>query len=158
MGHDDRGSRSGGPVRPVEPAPQRHTFGVELDVLSHRHPVLSGSGLQGVADGQDPDEAVAEDEGVDAVLDPVAAALGAPLQEQDVVLVDGGLDVPGGLRDLAEELGERLADAVLAALDACWGDEDGVVAVVGDDLIQVLGSQRLRVVVEDLLGGLASLL
>jgi len=43
-------------------------------------------------------------------------------------------------------------------LDACWGDEDGVVAVVGDDLIQVLGSQRLRVVVEDLLGGLASLL
>ena len=31
-------------------------------------------------------------------------------------------------------------------------DEDGVVAVVGDDLLQVLGAQRLRVVVEDLLG------
>jgi hypothetical protein len=53
--------------------------------------------------------------GVDGVLDAVAAALGAPLQEQDVVLVDGGLEVPGGLRDLAEELGEGLADAVLAA-------------------------------------------
>ena len=31
-------------------------------------------------------------------------------------------------------------------------DEDGVVAVVGDDLLQVLGAERLRVVVEDRLG------
>src|SRR5215211_5653771 len=31
-------------------------------------------------------------------------------------------------------------------------DEDGVVAVVGDDLLQVLGAQRLRVVVDALLG------
>jgi hypothetical protein len=36
-------------------------------------------------------------------------------------------------------------------LDACRGDEDGVVAVVGDDLLQVLGSQRLRVMAENLL-------
>src|ERR687897_3430121 len=115
-------------------------------------PLLSESGLHGVADGLDPDEAVAEHEGVDAVLDTVAAALGAPLQEQDVVLEDGGLDVPGRLGHLAEELGERLADGVLAALHAGRGDEDGVVAVVGDDLVQVLGSQRLRVVVEGLLG------
>jgi hypothetical protein len=79
------------------------------------------------------------------------ATLGAPLQEQDVAFVDGRLDVPGGLRDLAEEPGERLADAVLASLDTCRGDEDSVVAVVGDDLLQVLGAQRLRVVVEDLL-------
>jgi hypothetical protein len=33
-------------------------------------------------------------------------------------------------------------------------DEDGVVAVVGDDLLQVLGAQRLRVVVDDLLRAL----
>jgi hypothetical protein len=46
----------------------------------------------------------------------------------------------------------HLAGAVLAAEYAGRGDEDGVVAVVGDDLVQVLGSQRLRVVVEDLLG------
>jgi hypothetical protein len=86
------------------------------------------------------------------VLDAVAAAFGAPLQEQDVVLVDGGLDVPGGLHHLAEGLGERLADAVLAALDAGRGNEDGIVAVVGDDLLRILGAQRLGVVAEDLLG------
>src|SRR5215218_1971857 len=52
---------------------------------------LSSAGrLQGVADGLDSDEAVAEDEGVDGVLDAVAAALGAPLQEQDVVFEEGG--------------------------------------------------------------------
>ena len=77
---------------------------------------------------------------------------GAPLQKQDVVLEESGLEVPGRLRDLAEDAGECLADAVLAAEHAGWGDEDSVVAVVGDDLVQVLGSQRLRVVVEDLLG------
>src|SRR5919106_4752595 len=105
----------------------------------------SAGWLQGVADGLDPNEAVAEHEGVDGVLDAVAAALGAPLQEQDVVLEDGGLEVPGRLRDLAEDAGECLADAVLAAEDAGRGDEDGVVAEVGDDLVQVLGSQRLHV-------------
>jgi hypothetical protein len=46
----------------------------------------------------------------------------------------------------------HLAGAVLAAEHAGRGDEDGVVAVVGDDLVQVLGPKRLRVVVEDLLG------
>jgi hypothetical protein len=81
---------------------------------------------------------------------PPSSAL--PPEQQDVVLVDSGFDVPGDLRHLADELGERLADAVLATLDAGRGDEDGVVAVVGDDLLQVLGGQRLRVVVEDLLG------
>jgi hypothetical protein len=75
-----------------------------LDVVPHRCPLSSAGRLQGVADGLHPDQAVAEHEGVDAVLDAVAATLGAPLQEQDVAFVDGGLDVPGGLRDLAEEL------------------------------------------------------
>jgi hypothetical protein len=56
---------------------------------------------------------------------------------------------PGGLRHRAEELGGRLVDAILAALDACRGDEDGVFTVVGDDLFEVLGSQRLCVVAED---------
>src|SRR5206468_5665594 len=117
----------------------------------HGTSLPSASRLQGVADGLDPDEAVAEDEGVDGVLDPVAAALGPPLQEQDVVLVESGLEVPGRLGDLAEELGERLADAVLAAEHTGRGDEDGVVAVVGDDLLQILAAERLRVVVEALL-------
>jgi hypothetical protein len=76
--HDDGGDRAGGPVWQVQPAAQGHAFGVELDVLPHRDPP-SASGLQGVADGLDPDEAVAEDEGVDGVLDAVAATLGVPL-------------------------------------------------------------------------------
>jgi hypothetical protein len=75
-----------------------------------------------------------------------------PFEKEDVVLIDRGPDVPGRLRHLAQELGERLADAVPAALHACRGDEDGVVAVVGDDLVEILGAQRLCVVAEDLLG------
>src|SRR4029450_3326760 len=145
------GNRAGRPVAQVPPARQGYAL-VELDVLPYRRPLWSAGRLEGVADGRDPDEAVAEHEGVDGVLDAVAAALGAPFQKEDVVLVGGGLEVAGGLRDLAEELGEGLADAVLAAEHAGLGDEDGVVAVVGDDLLQVLGAQRLRVVVEALLG------
>jgi hypothetical protein len=46
---------------------------VELDVLPYRRPLWSAGRLEGVADGLDPDEAVAEHEGVDGVLDAVAA-------------------------------------------------------------------------------------
>src|SRR6266498_6026575 len=55
-----------------------HALRVEFDVLPHRSllPARSARGLQGVADGLDADHAVAEDEGVDAVLHPIAASLG----------------------------------------------------------------------------------
>src|SRR6266498_1820888 len=35
VGHDDGGDRAGGRVGQVQPAPQRHALGVELDVLAH---------------------------------------------------------------------------------------------------------------------------
>ena len=71
VGQDDRGNRTGGPVWQVQPAPQGHTLGVELDILSHGTSLPSAGRLQGVADGLHPDEAVAEHEGVDGVLDAV---------------------------------------------------------------------------------------
>jgi hypothetical protein len=66
------------PVAQVPPAQQRQAL-VALDVLPYYRPLWSAGSLQGVADGLDPDETVAEHEGVDGVLDAVAAALGAPL-------------------------------------------------------------------------------
>jgi hypothetical protein len=48
-------------------------------------------------------------------------------------------------------LRERGPDAVLAALDPSWGDEDGIVGVVSDDLIQVACAERLGVAPEDFL-------
>jgi hypothetical protein len=55
-------------------------------------------------------------------------------------MVDLCLQLPGRLRYIAEQLSERRPDAVLAVPDACGCDEDGVVSVIGDDLIQ--GSPR----------------
>src|SRR5262249_44939126 len=52
---------------------------------------------------------------------------------------------------VSEQLCEGGPDAVLAALDAGRGDEDGIVGVVSDDLIQVACAERLGVVLEDFL-------
>jgi hypothetical protein len=61
----------------------------------------------------------------------------SPLQEEHVTFINLRLQVPGRLRDLGEQLRERGADAVLAAHDPDRGDEDGIVGVIGYDLIQV---------------------
>src|SRR5215211_8151179 len=124
----------GDPVAGTEAPEASATRAGRTGVRVLAHPVLAGRS-QGGADGLDPDQAIAEDKGVDAVLDPVAAALGAPLQQQDVVLEDGGREIPGRLRDLPKDAGEGLADAVLAAEHAGRGDEHGVIAEVGHDLV-----------------------
>jgi hypothetical protein len=109
--------------------------------------------LQRVADRLHPDEAVAEHEGVDAVLHAGRGGVRGPFQEQDVALVDLGLQIPGRVRDVREQLGERRPDALLTTQDAGRADEDGVVGVVGDDFIQVTGTECLGVVLEDFLRG-----
>jgi hypothetical protein len=50
VGHDDGGDRAAGLIGEVQPAPQGHTFGVELDVLSHGS--SSASGLVAGCDGR----------------------------------------------------------------------------------------------------------
>ena len=55
------------------------------------------------------------------------------------------------LGQVFQQLRERRAHAVLAALDARRGDEHGVVGVVGDDAVDVARDQHLGVVREDLL-------
>jgi hypothetical protein len=92
--------------------------GVELEVLSHGDAPPSAGWLHGVTDSLDPDEAVTEDEGVDAVFDAVAATLGAPLQEEDLAFVDGGLDVPGRLRDRLLSLTDAPADLPISTEDS----------------------------------------
>jgi hypothetical protein len=66
------------------------------------------------------------------------------------LLVDLGRQVPFGLRDVGEELGERLPDPVLASEDSLRRDEDRVVRVVRDDPLELLGSEGFRVMLEDL--------
>jgi hypothetical protein len=97
--------------------------------------------------------AVAEHEGVDAVLDLGPGRVGGPLQEEDVALVGLGRQLPLRVRHVGEQLRERCPHAVLAALDPRRCDEDRVVGVVGDDLVQVTCDERLGVVREDFLGG-----
>jgi exopolysaccharide biosynthesis polyprenyl glycosylphosphotransferase len=123
-------------------------------VSQPRLPAWAGSVLvlHRVADRLHPDGAVAEHERVDAVLDAGLRGVGRPLEEQYVALVDLGLQPPAGVRHVGEQLDERLPDAVLAALDPRRGDADRVVGVVGDDLLQVAGAERLGVVGKDFLG------
>jgi hypothetical protein len=108
------------------------------------------AGLHGVDDGLHADLAVLEDEGVDAVVDLVPTALGAPLQVEHV-LREHGFEVPLRLRHIGQQLGEHLPGAVLAAVDLLLHHQDRVVGVVGDDLLEVLGSQRLPVMGKHLL-------
>ncbi len=108
--------------------------------------------LQGVAHRLQPDQPVTEDEGVDPVLGLGRGRDRGPLQEEHVALVDLRLQLPGRVRHVGQQLGERLADAVLAPLDARRGDEDGVVGVVGDDPVQVTCAQGLGVVGEHFFG------
>jgi hypothetical protein len=75
--------------------------------------------LDCVDDGLHPDQAVREDEGIDAVLDPVAASDRLPLQVQHVVGEDG-LQFPLCLGDLTEQLGENLSGAVLPRYTFFW--------------------------------------
>jgi len=105
-----------------------------------------------IADRLHPDQAVAENEGVDAVVNPGRPGVRGPFQEEHVAFEDQCLQIPGRVRHIGEQLSERLPDAVLAALDACGRDEDSVVGVVGDDSIQVARAKGLGVVLEDFLG------
>src|SRR5215831_1409468 len=111
----------------------------------------SAFALQCVADCLYPDQAVAEYEGVDTVFDEGRGSVCGPFQEKHVVFVDLGFQVPGRVWHVSEQLGEGGPDAVLAALDAGRGDEDGIVGVVSDDLIEVACAERLCVVLEDFL-------
>src|SRR6202044_817460 len=106
----------------------------------------------GVADRLHPDQAVAEHEGVDAVIDPGRPGVRGPLKEEHVAFEDQRLQVPGRVRHIGKQLSERLPDAVLAALDASRRDKHSVVGVVGDDSIQVPPAKGLGVVLEDFLG------
>ena len=54
------------------------------------------------------------------------------------------VELPLRLRDVAEQQGEDLPGPVLAAVDLLLRDEDPVVGVIGDDVLEVLGTQRLR--------------
>jgi len=66
----------------------------------------------------DPDQPVSKHERVDPVVHASALRVCRPLEQQDVLLVDLGRQVPFGLRDVGEELGERLPDPVLAPEDS----------------------------------------
>ena len=68
----------------------------------------------GVAHRLQPDQPVPEDERVDPVLDLGRGGDRGPLEEEHVALVDLRLQLPGRVRHVGQQLGERLADAVLA--------------------------------------------
>jgi hypothetical protein len=112
---------------------------------------LARGGKQRVADSLRADQAITEEERVDSVLDPMRPGISSPFQEEDVALVDGGLDRPLGVWQFVEEPGEGLPYALLPTLNAARGDEDGVFRIVGDDLLQIPGPQRFSVMLEDLL-------
>ncbi len=108
--------------------------------------------LHGVAHRLHPDQAVPEDERVDPVFHLGRRRDRGPFQEEHVALVDLRLQLPGRVRHVGQQLGKRLADAVLAPLGARRGDENGVVGVVGHDPVQVTPAQGLGVVGEYFLG------
>src|SRR5215471_3935370 len=113
--------------------------------------VPSDLALQRIAERLYPDQAVAEYERVDTVIDEGRGSVSGPLQEEHVVFIDLGFQVPGRVWHVGEQLCEPGPDAVLAALDPGRGDKDGIVGVVSDDLIQVARAERLDVVLEDFL-------
>src|SRR5207342_1533321 len=107
--------------------------------------------LQRVPNRLHPDLPVPEDERVDPVLDLGRGGRRGPLQEEHVAVVDLRRQRPVRVGHVGQQLGEPLADAVLASLNPVRGDEDRVVGVVLDDPVQVTGSQGLGVVLEDFL-------
>src|SRR6516164_7069417 len=99
----------------------------DRDVATRRlmgQPLPSALTLQGVADRLHLDQAVPEYERVDAVLDESRGSVRCPFQEEDVMFIDLGFQVPGRVRHIGEQLCEGRPDAVLATLDAGRGDED----------------------------------
>src|SRR5262245_58811231 len=113
--------------------------------------VPSDLALQRIAERLYPDQAVAEYERVDTVIDEGRGSVSGPLQEEHVVFIDLGFQVPGRVWHVGEQLREPGPDAVLAALDPGGGDKDGIVGVVSDELSQVARGERLDVVLEDFL-------
>src|SRR5215813_1543634 len=107
--------------------------------------------LHRIADRLYLDQAVAEDERVDTVFDEGRAGVSGPFQEEHVVFIDLGFQLPGRVWHVGEQLREPGTDAFLAALDPGRCDKDGIVGVVSDDLIQVACAERLDVVLEDFL-------
>src|SRR6516225_6262138 len=113
--------------------------------------MLSALALQRVADRLYLDQAIAEHERVDTIFDEGRGSVSGPFQEEHVVFVDLGFQLPGCVWHISEQLRERGPDAVLAPLNPGRGDKDGIVGVVSHDLIQVARAERLGVVLEDFL-------
>jgi len=78
----------------------------------------SVDGSEGVTHRLHPDQAVAEDEGVDSVLGLGLRGRRLPFDEQDVVLEQGRGDLPLGVGEIAEQPLKRLSDTILAAQNA----------------------------------------
>src|SRR5215813_12001906 len=112
---------------------------------------LSVLAQQRVTDRLYLDQTIAEYERVDTVFDEGRGRVSGPFQEEHVVFIDLGFQIPGRVWHVSEQLRERGPDTILAALDPGRGDENGIVGVVSDDLIQVAGAERLGVVLEDFL-------
>ncbi len=79
--------------------------------------------LERVPDGLDPDQPVSKHERVDPVVHASALRVCRPLEQQYVLLVDLGREVPLGLRDVGQELRESLPDPVRAPENSLQGDE-----------------------------------
>src|ERR1700677_122293 len=104
--------------------------------------------LRGVPHGLDPDHAVPEHEGIDTVVNPVDHRVGGPLEEEDVAVENLCPQVPGCIGQIVEQFDKHLPDAVLAARCAGRREDDGIVGVVGGDLVEVARGERLAVVGE----------
>jgi hypothetical protein len=97
-----------------------------------------------------PDETVLEDECVDAVVDLGLGGIGSPFEKQNVIFIKLRFKVPFGLGYVREQLRECVPDPRLTSLHLRGRHEEGVVAVVRRDAVDILSAQRLGVMLKEL--------
>jgi hypothetical protein len=90
-----------------------------------------------------PDKTVLEYECVDAVVDLALGGIGRPLEKQGVIFIKFRFEVPVGLGYVREQFRKYAPDTRLTSKHPRGRHEEGVVAVVRHDAVDILGSQRL---------------
>jgi hypothetical protein len=98
-----------------------------------------------------PDEAISDYERGDALAEGTGG-ISSPLHEHQIALINLCPHIPGSVRQIGEHMCVCFPDTVLAALNPGGRDEDGIVSVVGVELLQVARAQCPGMVLEDFLG------
>ena len=113
--------------------------------LSVGAPGPSALGLRGVSDGLSPDHPVAEDEGVDTVVNPIERRIAAHSSNNTSSAKTWFFKSQIAMRQVFEQTGEGLPNPALPVKDAGRTDHHRMGCVVRDDPVEIGRGQRLAV-------------